>query len=487
MSSITVRQQVQTRHSIQRLVTSWVESWSHDESLGHQEQYLTLASQAVLDAQRTVHDLGVLLTTINQRPSPQELAVLHEAVQSAKQCIYRKAEAIEELTSLMTPHRRSIKTLANAIGHLPPKVVRKIVLRCSSQIVQTRSTSKIRSYWLSVVARIPDAKQGLILMTWRRFQSIADIEEHVACDIILDHWICQNFFARPAIVKLFFDVEASQNKRRDYGALIIAISNARQKCWVMTRSLFRFLEKLGQFENIYYTIVRMKKLGMKLPADVIDETLENMTAHDYMLAEKTYRLYRWMRANEKPLRLEVCPNFIFAMVKNSGNPGNSGVTPRTIWSAIGIPLYESMPPSSLALYAFTDPRRPSSLRPIVVEHILKMATIFAYSEQRSQRSAVRNVMQCLFHLRRHHIPVPPELTRAITHAGITRKILSRGWVARERVKWVLKLIEQAEGTDVALTVDKLVAGWNQGVSDRVSLRDTNFVRESNPLRVGPID
>ncbi|PBP24628.1 hypothetical protein BUE80_DR004464 [Diplocarpon rosae] len=487
MSSLTSRQQLQVRSKILRLVTLWIESWSNNESLGSQEQYLSLASQAVLDAQRTVHDLRALLRTINRRSSLQDFVLLHEAVQSARESIYRNVETIDELSNLMTPHQRSITTLANTIGHLSSNLIRKIITRCSRHILQTRSTSEMRSLWLSVIARIPNADEELILTTWRRFQLIAEIEEHVACDIILDLWICQKSFERPALVKLFLDVAASQTTRRDYSNLILAVSNARQRCWVMTRSLFRFLEKLGLHNSIYHTIHRMKKLGMKLPADVIDETLENMTAHDYMLAEQTYRLYRRMRANERSLRLDVCPNFVFAMVKNSGNPGDSGLKPRSIWSSIGIPLYESMPTSSLALYAPIDPRRPSSLTPTMVGHIVKMATMFAYSEQHSQRCAVRNVMQCLFHLRRHHVPVPPELTRAITHAGITRKILSRGWVARERVKWILRLIEQAEGTDVAMTVDKLVAAWNQGVSDRVSLRDTNIVKESNPLRVGPID
>ena len=60
----------------------------------------------------------------------------------------------------------------------------------------------------------------------------------------------------------------------------------------------------------------------------------------------------------------------------------------------------------------------------------------------------------------------------MVHAGISRRISSHGWIAKERAQWLLELVEKVEGTDVAVTVDEIVKVWNQQISERVSQRDT---------------
>jgi hypothetical protein len=81
----------------------------------------------------------------------------------------------------------------------------------------------------------------------------------------------------------------------------------------------------------------------------------------------------------------------------------------------------------------------------------------------------------------------PELTRAISHAGFTRKIVAGEWISKELLDWVLGLIEVAEGTDVAVITDKAVTYWNEQLAEEQDEEARLKAREMNVLRVGPID
>jgi hypothetical protein len=200
-----------------------------------------------------------------------------------------------------------------------------------------------------------------------------------------------------------------------------------------------------------------------------------MSRCDLRLAYRIHSLFYSGLIYGKGLQPHQNPNFIFSMVNDRECP-----TPR-IWRVMGIPCYNLLPPSKRTKFSG---RR---LSPATIELMTKVAIAFAHTKARSQRVAFRNVIQCLHHLRRHNAPITPELTRAISHAGFTRKILDGRWVSKELLNWVLRLIEVAEGTEIAVTIDRAVSYWNDRLEEEQQTKALSKAREMNVLRLGPID
>ncbi|KAH9218939.1 hypothetical protein DL95DRAFT_384767 [Leptodontidium sp. 2 PMI_412] len=475
--------QLQEMHpSIARLVTSCVLSWQGEDAQYFDGSSLALAVQSVAEATRTVtsvENLTVSLKTSSRFGEDHQ--TFRQALQMAREAIVSSAESIEEAECTVTPHQRSIRALTATLGSLPPGILSAIVHQCSCHIPKhTNSTMEtsagsIQYSWLSLVVQLPNVDEKLLLETWRRFGAF--LGQGPAADIILNKWISDSLFKRPALARVIFDVAASQRRHKDHSTLLYVIDGERENCWGKMRLLFRLLDKLKQHQSVYKTLLHLNKLGVRVPADIMDETLENMAIGDPLLAQKSFRLYRFMRYNGAPLRLERCPNFIFSMIDNPH------ISSSIIWKSLGIPLYESLPSHSLASIVSKKSGTQKPMSPATVEHFTRMATLFAHCDKRTQRVSFRNVMQCLFHLRKHNAPITADFTRAMVHAGITRKVSSDGWIAKERAEWLLELIERVEGTDVALTVHDIVVAWNQHVSERVSRRD----KDRNVLGVGPID
>lgn len=467
LASVSKSQLQEIYPSIARLVTSWVLSWHEEDVLHVNDCSLSLAVQSVSKATSAVAMVKTLTESLERSPSSAEdILAYRQSLQIARSAISSGAGVLEEAECVISPYRRSIRNLSAALSRLPPGILRTIVHHCSSKISRTVEhngvNSSLQHNWLSVVAQMPNVSENLLLKTWKQFGSY--VEQDSATDILLEHWIHRDLLERPALTRIIYDV-ASQRHRKDLSTLLYVIDGERENCWDKLRLLFRFLDKLGDHQTIYKTLVSLNKRQIKVPADVMDETLESMAIKDTLLAQKAFQVYRFVRYNNTPLRLEKCPHFVFAMI-NSPN-----ISPGVIWKSLGIPLYESMPSHCLARH--TPPTEPT-LTPIIADHLTKMATLFAHCNARPQRVAFRNVIQCLFHLRKHNAPITPELTRAMVYAGISRKISSHGWIAKERAQWLLEMVEKVEGTDVAVTVDEIVEVWNQQISERVSHRDVTL-------------
>jgi hypothetical protein len=151
---------------------------------------------------------------------------------------------------------------------------------------------------------------------------------------------------------------------------------------------------------------------------------------------------------------------------------DSTIHPEELWSVLGTPFlnrrYEAMSRKIL-------PRAR-------VDLIHKMATTFAETECRSRRVALRNVMRCIKYLRSHGEPWSPELTRALCNVGVIKDLVEDQWVGTAKLAWILNLVEEVEGKEVALVIDKAVHCWRQE-----HILDRERRQGSRSLRRGPID
>lgn len=483
VASVTATQLQEMRSGLNSLVSSWVKSWNQESTTGLGTHYLETADQVVTEAAQGVTHIHSLSTALRTTlPPDRDFEVIQEAMQRTRSAIDVGAEAIQKAQDSITPNGQSIINLAGVLQHVPPTLLGGIVLAVRT-VTSTINGRKevLDNFWLAL-SQVQNVDTNLFCLVLKNVMGKAGvsnepIRQRLLSNVLLNHWISQGLIARPALTRTMVDVSVSPSKGLDHGTLLHTMDEERQHCWDKTKSLLRMFNKLGQHEATFLTLLSMRELGMRIPSDVVEASLEAMASVNPVLAYQTYRLYRHMRYNEKCLNLDRCPTFITSMIDNPS------ISPPAIWHALGIVQHAAHRRHNSSKHAFANPRSTRCLSPATTEHISRMATSFAHSKVRSQRVSFLNVEQCLHYLRRHNAPISAEITRAIAHAGITRRIGSQGWIAKERARWILALIEDVEGTDVARAVEKVVITWNGQISER----DSRAHREGNVLRVGLIN
>lgn len=88
-----------------------------------------------------------------------------------------------------------------------------------------------------------------------------------------------------------------------------------------------------------------------------------------------------------------------------------------------------------------------------------VATQFAFADHLSSRAAYRHVGGCYLVLRRHGGPVDPLMTRALTHAAVTRPLKEGKWVSSALLDYILRLVSRVEGDHVACSLAETVHEW----------------------------
>jgi hypothetical protein len=485
-SASSDKQRAQMEAPTTSLMKAWVQGWSQSQPRPC-KLALSTAENAVFDVTNRIVSAQNLIAALATAPaSKSNVNLAREAIQFAKAGVILGLDSTNKLEDTLTPSKKSVRDLAKIMGYLSPVMMSRMVRDMSDYVTEMckesqKSTIILRYSWLSVVAQIPCAYHTLFLKTWKIMESCGTpLPENQCSDIILNRWITQGYISNPALVKNSLDVLSllpSSVQNQGFIHLVLAMDRHGEDIWVQTAALFDVMHKVGRFTRVYDIICAMNEAGMKLPALIFARTINTMAKYSPSLALKTYNLYYHLRVDYQYLRLDTCPYFLLSMVNWPQMP------PFKIWKMLHIPMYENMESYKKSKHSFSDQRVEHPITKPMVTLLTRMAIAFAYSDARSQRVAFRQVMQCLHHLRRLHAPVTPELTRALVHAGITRKIDAGQWVPKARVQWVLGLIHWAEGGEVAKSVDDLVRCWNLSLTEQKA----KGRREMNVLRVGPID
>jgi hypothetical protein len=411
---------------------------------------------------------------------------LQGSLNRAKLAINFGIKAVVKAEQIVIPYKAAIASLAKLVESLPHKImmgvvhiVSKYLSKLDPQIYMKKDAASNPLYcWLSVVVQLPCVPHALFVETWKKTKAEVIIHnESLSTDLVLSAWIKDCHFINPALVKITFEASASRvgDSDLDFGNLLFAIDKTRELCWNRTASLFQLLYGLGRHRMVFRILRQMRRLGLKVPHPVFVSTINSVTRYDTLLALQIYKLYDTMRAYEKPLGLEQCPNLVISMINHPG------ITSDELWQTLGIPVYEKMSAR------FRKQFSPGTLSSDSIELLTKMAVAFARNELDRPRIALRNVMNCIHHLRRHNVPLSADITRALTRVGITRHIIHKEHVSQDRVQWALGLIEAAEGTEVAETVDTIVTLKNSLYHGKMLKKRERERRERNVLHVGPID
>lgn len=124
---------------------------------------------------------------------------------------------------------------------------------------------------------------------------------------------------------------------------------------------------------------------------------------------------------------------------------------------------------------------PFTLRHLRTTTLNRMALAYAKAPHLRPIWAFRKVQACYQTLRTEHLPVQPDITRAMTHAGIIRFLQEGEWVSTIRFVQILRLVREVEGEEVAEQLDRSLWDWRAEVLEKGR---ENEARELEGRRVG---
>ena len=457
------------------LVQRWSESWLAVRDPGECADETRSAELLVAEAVAKGVNAQALAMSIEQGTDYEQLLdEAEEAIAGARVAISHAIAATVKAEDIISPHQVSAKALADALGNLPHDLLLRLLPACTNHIIamcgNLKSSWSFRHRWLCAVAQMPNASDNQLVRIWKTLDPLNDLREEQCSEVVLHHWISQNKIKEAAAVTNTFTASSrwcSTGKSFSFARLLLAIDKHREMCFTRTGDLFHLLRKIGRHREIYTILCRMKDLDMKIPTTMLGAAVEKMSSHDAKRALKMWNLPFKMKLGY-PLRPDYIPQFVLSMIDDPEIPSE------TIWNLLNIPMYNRR--------RSYQPHCSEPLPEEMIDLMHKMASAFARSEARTARVAFRNICQCLQHLRLHGAPISPGLTRAVSHAGITRSIMKGMVVGQERLRYTLCLIAEVEGEGVAKEVDETVYKWRQFVKGH----HDKLYETANPLRVGAI-
>ncbi|KAF4625904.1 hypothetical protein G7Y89_g12260 [Cudoniella acicularis] len=487
LSSASTTQLKKMRPGATCLISSWAQSWmSFQHPVGIQPCSAQVEMNVAHIDSRILELQDLFAAVPNTTLSGERIARIREALHGTQRCIVKSIDVIDGAEDCTSPNSASIRTLAESLSKISRDsgFMSSIIMSCSQQIATKihslgkpnamgRSVKRynrlgykrrLHSNWLSLLSQIPHLDPKLFIRAWkllgishsplsqprtsRRPRTPATdslLKQSLASNIVLRHWINLEIFECPQLVRNAF--ELTPKPEQNFASLLFTINKYEKWCSGKIQMLVTILHRLGRFDMVHGILSQMKELGIKLPTRIIADCLEPMSFENVRLAYNIHNLWLPMRSDVKSIRLEFCPNFVLSLIDDPLTP------PENIWKLLRIPVYESLPPY---LWPGITNNPNERLSPKMVDLITKIAIAFAQSKCRPPRVALRNVYQCLMHLRIYRAPVSPEMTQAISQSGLTREMLRGRFISQGRLEWAFPLIQEVEGTEVAETVDKII-------------------------------
>lgn len=472
--SISSSQLQQMEHGIISLLKAWAGSWLDPLYICENQSAIQAAEQSVKYFEAELSSAqGLSKALQGHMKGENDILQARDALLGVKAAMYEALNAVIMAEQILSPFKASTKLLADFLRDLPRDMLQRILSSCSEYVtaVGTRGRAEqrlMRYCWLSTLAQIPNVNTKSFLQMWRDLEGQDAIRENEASDLILSHWVSQGYVPNAAVVRNSFEAATERADKQDFASLLFAINKHRVQYLTRMRELFLMLDTLGKYKWAYKILSRMNGLGLKVPASYLGRSINTMSNYDARLALKTFYLHKVILLGDKQIRVHWIPNFIIALINHRG------IAPKQIWEVLRIPIYENIPRSQRNFQRSTLPQS-------MIELVHKMALAFAYSDARPPRVALRNVLQCLYHLRIHRAPVGPELSIAVTHIAISEEISKGNWIRQERLRYALHLIDRVEGKDVVQKADATVLNWRMYLAEKQGREN----REENVLRLGP--
>ncbi|EDO00411.1 predicted protein [Sclerotinia sclerotiorum 1980 UF-70] len=316
---------------------------------------------------------------------------------------------------------------------------------------------RIRFNWLSVLSKLENIDDSMFAETFISLQQEdhsqfnLDTKKYTLTwrqisELVLNRWTSQGILTNGNVIINTFQMK-SIHSPFSFGWLLWTLEKYGQLSDGMIRSLLDFLLDVKGFGYIHAVLKQSKMFNIRVNTNVLAGLVNSTASVDLQAAYNIYMQHCVGRVEP-----EACA-YLFAAMVYHGSEG--------IWAALDVPIYAAMPKW----------KRESPSHKILsqarVELVHELAKAFAHHKVKNPRQALRNVTQCWHYLRAHNVEPTSEISRAVTQVGIIADIRDGNWGRTERVRWVLEVIEKAEGREVADAVRRAVATWREKLRIRL--------------------
>ncbi|CAG8961104.1 hypothetical protein HYFRA_00002647 [Hymenoscyphus fraxineus] len=496
LQSLSPSQQLGLRGPITNVVFAWMKTWVKPEAPFSTDEFAEdlVYTKIRSKIERVHHDIWHLSSATslgNLGTDRVNLKSLAAVLKSAKLEIIEAIRAIDRLEDKFRPPRKSAEDLAQALSNItndtrrshkrqsmvtPSGVLRSVILSCSKQISTNHEISpqrvRISALFMDVVTLLPKVHDDLFHEVCRdmvacRYSALpvkkAKTLSKSSTLWLLQRWTTRKEIPDPVLVSNGYAVMANAKGGGSHVTLLFAIHYYGGDITHAYNLLLTFFMSTGTGgpKMMHSIVSRLQDQKIRLHPQPFSRSLDLISQGEPKLARGCLAVYKeWLSITPQPqhlhrptgLRLEYCPNFVLTLIENTTIP------PHLIWELLDIPLYASLDAS-----VHVQHPRKRELSPEIISLMEQMALKFSAADTRPERLALRNVEQCLLHLVAHEVhPIPEGIAQAISHAGLTRKLLENdGIIGLARLRWCLHKIERIEGGEVAKSVDEQVYWYKQ--------------------------
>lgn len=306
------------------------------------------------------------------------------------------------------------------------------------------SIRTMRTTWLKLVARMPFMTEALLADACRIMEAgdphsedlvRADLAISDLSEIFLEFHSRGEHSAEVQKAKASYeDAISNQGTKNAIVHLCRALELHSRNWRNFTKSFLCMLRGVrGPSLASYNCLRRLERDQLYLrPSILVDEIRQLSEAH---LPEAISLVKSYIRRPIDALKAEDFPDLIVAMIRSSS------CRPEEVWQLLG------------------GERRWSETRisQARIELIRTMALEFSRAKHLPTRVALRNITKCYHYLSFHRVPIPVEISRAITEVGLERNVLEKGAINEDRLDWVLKIVSQAEGNRKAGILAQVMA------------------------------
>lgn len=231
--------------------------------------------------------------------------------------------------------------------------------------------------------------------------------------------------------------------------------------------LFSLLRELGRSPTVLNIVRSSQVLGFRISRTaIVHEISENAQSQPHI----AYHLFK----SAPNVPLEACPAVAEIMIHNPRfNPSSALLYRRRRQKLLSpLNLFVPEPRNILSKPTWEFPRgEPFEIRDYRASLLNRMALAYAQALHLHPRVALRNVYRCYRLFKWYHLgPLSVDMSCALTIAGAIRPLQAGKMVSTMQVRWILKLVNEVEGEEIARGVDELCYKWQTEVMRRTSRR-----------------
>lgn len=232
--------------------------------------------------------------------------------------------------------------------------------------------------------------------------------------------------------------------------------------------LFSLLRELGRSPTVLEIASFNQVLGLRISTiAIVYEISENAKSQPHI----AYHLFK----STPNIPLEACPVVAEIMIQNPRfHPFTAHLYRRNRQKFLSVPeLFVAEPKNILRKFTREFPRGGhQEIRNYRAALLDRMALAYAQAVHLYPGVAYRNVYRCYRLQKWYRLgPVSIDMSRALTIAGAVRPLQEGKWVRTMRMRWILKVVNQAEGEKIARAVDELCYRWRTEVMHKTDLRE----------------